>query len=242
MPFQQNHWHVFSEHLLRTVSDGPVLNQRQDALWPSYLFVFVFLLLVFLKISSFTKVSKVIQASFSLQAFRQSIREEYNPFKLYGIILSIVYMISFSFLIYKYNRLAGLMWTSYSSLAQFLFILMVVLFFIVLKYLFVFFLSRFSDRYKVLNEYTNNSFMSFQALGLLLFPCMVLAELSKLNPMVFLSVATVIITIMMLVKWYRGIVFSLVDNRLGFLQIIAYFCSLEVLPVLVVAKFLIETF
>ena len=84
--------------------------------------------------------------------------------------------------------------------------------------------------------------MSFQALGLLLFPCMVLAELSKLNPMVFLSVATVIITIMMLVKWYRGIVFSLVDNRLGFLQIIAYFCSLEVLPVLVVAKFLIETF
>jgi hypothetical protein len=76
----------------------------------------------------------------------------------------------------------------------------------------------------------------------MMFPCMVLAELSRFNPLVFLSAASVILLAMHVFKWYRGLVFALIENRVGLLQIFTYFCSLEILPVLVLVKFIIEKF
>ncbi len=71
---------------------------------------------------------------------------------------------------------------------------------------------------------------------------MVLVELSTFNPLIFLSAASVILIAMQGFKWYKGLTYALVDNRVGLLQIFTYFCSLEILPVLVLVKFIIETF
>jgi hypothetical protein len=75
-----------------------------------------------------------------------------------------------------------------------------------------------------------------------LFPCVVLVELSPINPFIFISLGGIILATSILLRWYRGIIIGLVEQRLGFLQIFSYFCSLEILPVFVLVKYIIETF
>lgn len=103
-------------------------------------------------------------------------------------------------------------------------------------------MSAFIGDYKIIPEYTHNTLTINQTAGILVFPCLLLAELSTFQPLVFLSAAAVIIGFMQLLKWYRGVLFALIENRVGLLQIFAYFCSVEILPVLVLAKFIVEKF
>ncbi len=81
-----------------------------------------------------------------------------------------------------------------------------------------------------------------QSFGLFLFPLIVLMEFSKFNPLIFIWCASLVLGTAVLLKWYRGVLMSLVVERIGLLQIFSYFCALEILPVFVLVKYIIETF
>lgn len=95
---------------------------------------------------------------------------------------------------------------------------------------------------KLIPEFVYSSFVISQTFGIFLFPCLILAEWSRLNPVVFLSMASVILIASQIFKWYRGVVFGLIEHKVGLLQIFVYFCALEILPAIVMVKFIIETF
>jgi len=199
-------------------------------------------LLVLLKTTSFNQVVKVVQSCFSMQTLRQMERDEYNPFKLYAISLSVFFLFNFSFYIYKLNQVFKLVFVEQGALVQFSLILLITVSVFSIRNGASRMFTLFIDDHKLIPEYTYSSFMITQTLGLLLFPCMVLSELSPFNNLLFLSIATVIIITLQGFKWYRGLVFAFIDGKVGFLQIFTYFCSLEILPVLVLIKFIIEKY
>jgi len=239
IPLLQN---IFDHHLLQKQHQLPQLKEHHELIWPSVFLLICFLLLVVIKITSFAKVVKVIQSCFSMQTLRQLEREEFNPFKFYSIALSIFYLLNLTFFIYKANTLYKLVLVEQSHFIQFLFFLLVTVLIFSVKNGFTKLLAIFIDDTKLIPEFVYSSFIISQTLGILLFPCMVLAELSQFDSLIFLSAASVILIAMQAFKWYRGIVFALVENRVGLLQIFTYFCSLEILPVLVLVKFIIEKF
>lgn len=100
----------------------------------------------------------------------------------------------------------------------------------------------FTGSKNALHQYSYFTFIVNQTTGILIFPLIVLAQFSKLNAFIFLSTAVVLITASIILKWVKGLVLSLLEERIGFLQTFAYFCALEILPVLVLVKFVIETF
>jgi hypothetical protein len=234
--------HIFYRHLLPKQHQLPELKQSFELIWPSIFLIFCFLLLVFLKVTSFSKVIKVIQSCFSLQSLRQLEREKFNPFKFYSVLLSVFFLLNFTFFVYKINYWYKLVLVEYPPFAQFMFFLLIIVFLFVFRNGFSKLLSIFINDHKVIPEFIYSSFIVSQTLGLLIFPCMVLVELSTFNPLIFLSAASVILIAMQGFKWYKGLTYALVDNRVGLLQIFTYFCSLEILPVLVLVKFIIETF
>jgi len=199
-------------------------------------------LLVLLKTTSFNQVVKVVQSCFSMQTLRQLERDEYNPFKLYAISLSVFFLFNFSFYIYKLNQVFKLVFVEQGALVQFSLILLITVSVFSIRNGASRMFTLFIDDHKLIPEYTYSSFMITQTLGLLLFPCMVMSELSPFNNLLFLSIATVIIITLQGFKWYRGLVFAFIDGKVGFLQIFTYFCSLEILPVLVLIKFIIEKY
>jgi hypothetical protein len=67
-------------------------------------------------------------------------------------------------------------------------------------------------------------------------------EFSKFNSLIFIWGGLLVLAMVVLLKWYRGLLMSLVIERIGLLQIFSYFCGLEILPVFVLVKYIIETF
>jgi hypothetical protein len=177
-----------------------------------------------------------------MQTLRQLEREEFSPLKFYSIALSVFFLLNLTFFVYKVNFIYKLVLTGQTQLLQFMFFLITIVLLFLVKGGFTRLLAIFVNDHKLIPEFVYSSFMISQTQGLLLFPCLVLAELSHFNPLIFLSAASVILIAMQIFKWYRGIVFALMENRVGLLQIFTYFCGLEILPVLVLVKFIIETF
>jgi hypothetical protein len=234
--------HIFYRHLLGLQHQAPQAREAYVLVWPSVFLLSCFLLLVLIKVTSFSKVIKVVQSCFSMQTLRQLEREEYNPFKFYSVALSLFFILNLAFFIYKVNEIYGQVLTGYSRALQFLFFLLITLLVFVARNGLSRVLAIGIGDHRLIPEYSYSSYIISQTLGILLFPCLVFAELSHFNPLVFLSAASVILLSMQVFKWYRGIVFALVENRVGLLQIFTYFCSLEILPVLVLVKFIIEKF
>jgi hypothetical protein len=128
------------------------------------------------------------------------------------------------------------------SLQQFMFLFLAILALFSFKGALNKLLAVIVNDNKLIPEFVYSSFVISQTFGIFLFPCLVLAELGNYNVTIFLSVAAVILVASQLFKWYRGVLFGLIEHQVGILQIFTYFCALEILPALVMVKFIIETF
>jgi hypothetical protein len=236
------YYNIFSDHLLPKQHLTPLARVDQEQIWPSVFFMICLALLALVKFSSFSKVIKVIQSTFSLQALHQLEREELNPLKFYALGLNLFFVLNLSFLLYKVNSIYKFILVKSYSFNQFLFFFGCILLVVALKAAANLLLGYFTNEKKLLSEYGINSLFINQTFGLLLFPWIILMELSPFNPLVFVSAAFIVLASSVLLKWYRGVIMGLVEERLGLLQIFSYFCSLEILPVFVLVKYIIETF
>lgn len=234
--------HIFFNHLLQKKSTGPVINPAEDLIWPS-IFLFVCLaLLALIKASSIEKAIRIIQSTFNKQILQQLEREEANPYKFYSIALNIFFLLNFSFLVYKINNLYQLILVDSTDLVQYIFFFIILTLSYFVKSILNWIIAVFTNEEKIIAEYVTRSALINQALGVFLFPLIILLEFSPYEPIFFIAVALVVFSISLLLKWYRGLIRGLVDERVGLLQIFTYFCGLEILPVFVLVKFVIETF
>lgn len=234
--------HIFENHLLKRIHDVPQVKASFQLIWPSIFLLVCFGLIVFIKTTSFSKVIKIVQSTFNIQNWQQLQREDYNPYKFYSVILALLFAVNVSFLLYKFNTAYNLVFTQSPHLLQFGIIFGILVSLLLIKIVANKLLIFFTGTKNIIHQYGYYSFIINQTFGLFIFPFIVLAEFSKFNSLLFLSIALVIMGLSVLLKWFRGIVFSLVEERVGLLQTFAYLCTLEILPVLVLVKFIVETF
>jgi hypothetical protein len=234
--------HIFYQHLLQKHNPDFLLRQVHEQIWPS-IFLFACLsLLAILKIVSFSKVFRIVQSIFNSQVLQQLEREEYSSLKFYSIVLNVFFVLNVSFLAYKINALYKFVLIDTSSFGQFSFFFLIILLVFSFKTLINKILTVFTDKRKVIVEYDTSSTIINQSFGLFLFPITVLIEFSPFNPLVFISGALIVLGASIVLKWYRGFIMGLIEERIGLLQIFSYFCALEILPVFVLVKYVIETF
>lgn len=234
--------HLFSDHLLHPHNLAPLIKERYDVVWTSVFLLFCLGLLVFIKVTSYSKVIKIIQSTFNSNALHELEREETKSFKLHSVLLSAFFLLNLSFLLYKVNSFYKLVFTESALFAQFTYILLIVLLFTAVKILLNQFISFLTDDRKTISEYSYNSLKINQTFGIFIFPWLVLAELTRFNSLIFISCAFVVIAAALVYQWYRGVIISLIEERIGLLQTFTYFCALEILPIVVLVKYIIETF
>jgi hypothetical protein len=234
--------HIFRNHYLRPLHEYPIFNNKEDLIWPSVLLLFCLTLFVILKISSPGKLINTFHSSYSLQAIKQMEREEFNPFNPVSFILSLNFILMLSFYVYKINNEFNHILTEQKDIWQFIFILTTLCAFLPLKYTIKKIIGFITDTTSLTNELFYNNLVINQSLGLILLPSMGIVELSGFNPLYTLITVTIIILISFVIKLYRGMIFSIIDNRIGILQVFVYLCALELLPFLVFIKFIITTF
>ncbi len=233
--------HIFYNHLLVPVQARPEVNHTTELVWPSvYLFICLFLL-AYIKAGSFSRVVRIIQSTFSKQILQQLEREELNASKIHSVGLTVFFLLNFAFLVYKINSLYDLVLHGTDSLLQYLFFVLLIFLMFACKQLALRMLAFITDRRRMFTDVRTSTNLLNQTFGLFIFPFLVFSEFTSWNARYFLGSALVILTFSLFLKWYRGLMMSLVEERIGLLQIFSYFCGLEVLPLLTVVKFVVET-
>lgn len=234
--------HIFKDHLLHPIHTSPLAKSGYEQIWPSIFILTCLTLLVLVKARFFSKVIKIVQSTFSLRALQELEREEISPFRLYSVLLNLFFILNLSFLSYKINVIYKFILADKPDIAQFFFFLTLIIFISGIKAIANRALGYFTNEKKIISEYAVNSLFINQTFGLFMFPWTVLLQLSTLNPIIFISCAVILLALAVLLKWYRGVMIGLIEERIGILQIFSYFCSLEILPILIVVKYVIETF
>jgi hypothetical protein len=234
--------HIFLNHLLQPINDGSVMRNAHALIWPSIILLSVLVLIVLVKLYSYSRVILIIQSIFNTQVLQQLEREETSLFKFYNIALNITFVFNLSMLCFQINSVYNLILPQTDSFTQFLFFVVTISVAISFKTIINKVFVLLTGDKKVLNDYDTNASLINQAIGLFLFPWVILIQFGKFNPVFLLSSALVILATGFFIKWYRGVIMSLVEQRVGLLQILSYFCGLEILPICVMVKYTIETF
>lgn len=233
---------IFNNHLLKPVHDGAIFNPAHHLYWPSIVLFLAVCILILLKATMPSRILRVLNAAYSLQVARQIERENYGPLKRLSILLNIVFVIVTAFLLYKLNKLFGAILMDSSSLVQFLFFVMITLLVYTVKFITLYTLGFVTQTKNTIDEYVNNTFIINQSIAVILLPVMIVAELSPINPVWLVFPSLLFIVLGYFFRLYRGFLFSGVEQGMGVFQLFVYLCALEILPLLVLIKFLVVKF
>lgn len=233
---------LFSNHLLKTQHDFPILRNNNSLYWQSSVLLFVFGLYVLLKISEDKKMTKVFMSTFSFQESKQLYREDYKLTKRLPVFLSIGYVLVLSFFMLFTNNYFGLIFQNYSEIQQYILFAVIVLMIYTVKYIVNSLFSVIYKQKELTKEYFLNAFTISHTLGIVLFPMVLGLYFTKYSPEIFLYPALIISVSFYLIKLYRSFIISVIEQNVGILYIFLYLCALEILPILVLIKFLLVNF
>lgn len=210
--------------------------------WVAWYLLFCLALLVFVKSVAFPRMVRIVQSTFSSQILQQLEREEVNLFRSYAMALNALFVLNVAFLAYKANETTGLIMADSTALSQFLFLLGAIIGLALFRLGANWLVAAITGSQKIVNEYVVSSTLVNQTFGLILFPCMVLLQFAGVLPSVFFWAAIILLSASVLLRWYRGLLMSAGEEGIGFVQILSYFCALEILPVLVLVKYVVESY
>lgn len=233
---------VFSDHLLHSVNNGPVFRNGTVYYWPIIILFLVFAIYVYINIVNPKKLLQVFHAVYSNQASKQLYREDYRLGKSVSVLLSAGFVLTIAFLTYITNRFFGLILKDVYPFKQYLFFVSVILIMYIIKLVSNKLISAATLTGELNSEYTFNVFVSAQTLGVILLPFAICIQFSKYPAELFLYPAMSICGLFFALRLTRGFILSVIEQNIGVVYIFLYLCALEILPLLVLIKFLLVNF
>jgi hypothetical protein len=184
----------------------------------------------------------VVQSAVSRQVLQKFIREEPAAFRVYSVLLLLLFIFNFAFVAYRLNLMYRFVLPESPGINQFLFFAAIILAATLMRLGANQALAIISGDHHFFSEYMLTSLCIVQAAGLVLFPLILLMHFTAFATNLFVAACIMLLAATVAIRWYRGMTVALLEQRIGILQIFSYFCGLEILPVLVLSKFIIETF
>lgn len=232
--------HVFNNHLLKTSYYQQEYLFDYHSAWQSILLIICLVVFVYLKNTESNRLVRIVQAVFNDQVWGQVQRDDSNRLRSYSILLIGLYIISIAFLSYKLNKMYPVILANNSEFAQFMLFLVLFSALSLIKLIVNKTLIIVSNHQLLINEYTNYNLIINQSFSLILLPLVLLTEFVKLNPLILIAPALILFALNIMLKWLKGIRFALIDGKIGILQSFVYLCAIEILPILVLGKLIIE--
>ena len=233
---------VFSGHSLKPIHSTPMFNAGTTSYWPGVLLFLIFATYVLIRISEPKKILKIFVSVFSLQEAKQLFREEFKLAKRISLFLGIGFVLVSAFLIQITNQYFGIILVDQSHLKQYLFFVGVVCSTYLIKFIANYILAFISSNNDLGKEYLFNVFVFSQTIGIILFPFIICLQFTKYPTELFLYPALVICAGFYALRMFRGFIISVTEQNVGILYIFLYLCALEILPLLVLIKFLLVNF
>jgi hypothetical protein len=181
--------------------------------------------------------TSVLKRSAATQLIRES--PVYSHRSFFPMLL--IYIISVTLLIYQSVEISSPGSTEgIKTLLMFVELLGVYIAFSMIKILVIWLISVTFKNTETAKEYIQNILIYNLVLGILLLPVLVLITYSYHELFLYLAVGLALI--MIFLRFIRGIAIGLSDPKFSLFHLFLYLCTLEILPLLVAAKFLSKYF
>ncbi|MES2565453.1 MAG: DUF4271 domain-containing protein [Bacteroidota bacterium] len=233
---------VFVNHSLKPVHTTPIFNPSNPSYWQAILLFVIFSAYALIKVSEPKKIIRIFLSVFSLQEAKQLFREEFKLTKRLSIFLGAAFILVIAFFIHNINHYFGLIFHEYTPLKQYLFFVAIVCFSYLIKFLVNNVLSFITSNAELGKEYLFNVVVFAQTIGIILFPFILALQFTTYPSEWFLYPALVICLGFYILRLIRGFIISAAEQNIGILYIFLYLCALEILPLLIVIKFLLINF
>jgi hypothetical protein len=159
-----------------------------------------------------------------------------------SLFLVLAFIFVMAFLVQITNQYFGLILNEQSHLKQYLFFVGIISSMYIIKFFTNYILAFISSNNELAKEYLFNVFVFSQTIGVILFPLVVCLQFTKYPSEWFLYPALIITAGFYALRMFRSFIISVGEQNVGILYIFLYLCALEILPLLVLIKFLLVNF
>lgn len=182
-------------------------------------------------------LSALLKRSAAQQLLRESPVQAHQSF----IPLLAIYLISFTVLIHQVmEEFSPGLSQGWSSLLLYGELLGAYLALFLIKILFIQLISMIFKNEETGMEYIQTIIIFNLAIGILLLPLLLLIVYTWSGPMVYITGG--IILLVMFLRFIRGISIGLSDTKFSLFHLFLYLCTLEILPLVIAAKFVSKYF
>lgn len=233
---------IFKNHALERMHEtGQIRNTAREE-WLIGLLVVILSIIAYLRVSYYRRFTQLISASFDFQLSNQIVREESALTQRVSIFLTAIFWIAlpiYLLQLIKYFRVPLYFSGPYAGLLVFLILLVLVALMYGMKVSSIRLLGSIFKVEKETDAYIFNVFLYNKLSGLLLLPVVILIrfmpeDFSKL----FFLTGLAILGVSFFARVVRGFLIGLSKKGVSVVHLVLYFCTLEILPLLLVAKFL----
>ncbi len=207
--------------------------------WIAGLLIGFLVLLAWTQVYYFKRVKQILKAPLSKRFLNQLTRDG-NLFKeRVSVSIGIVYVLTFSLLIFQFNTMVlKVPVQGFHGFHQFIIITILFTLFWIIKVFAIQFLGSVFKTRNTTREYLTNILIFSLVSGLILLPILIFAI--YLKSVVLLYCCLSIIVLFFFFRLVRGFFIGINLTKFSYIFLIVYLCSLEILPLLILAKMLLN--
>lgn len=212
--------------------------EQINSWWITLILLLVLAAIAWIRVNYARRFVQLFNATINLRMLHQLMRQELVLSHRASIALSVIFMLNLSTFAYLCDRVfqfqlfqgSGFMlWVKYLSFFTLIYMV---------KLLFIELVKTWFDGDFGLSEYRYNIFLIGKVSGLILLPFIALAAYNATSyRKEVLIIAGMILLLLLFYRWFRG-VRNAFQMRISPFYIILYFCTLEILPLVLLLKVL----
>jgi hypothetical protein len=207
--------------------------------WIAGLLLFVFILLAWTRFFHGKRLSILLKAPFTKRHQNQLIREGNLFRERMAISLETIYLIVFPLLVYEMMIFTGMAASlPFSGINLYLVITLGTILYWIFKAALIRFLGNVFQTLPITYEYLLNMLLINILTGIVVLPFLIFAVYLKSGA--FLYIAATFVMLLLLFQFIRGFMIGMTVKKFSYFYLFVYLCTLEILPLLVIAKLVIN--
>jgi len=232
---------LFTSHQLKQSDSGPKAKEISNHGWVTGIIAICFIFYSIAHYGYFKRMQQIFKAFFAGRLFSQLSREGGFLNERVSLFLFISFLLSLSLFFYKiaefYYHVPG---SFFSSFLLYLEILAGVIFFYLLKLGLLNVIGFIFKTGKEVADYILNVFILGQVAGVVLLPVIVLVSYTQSEFVIYAGLA--LLLLLNLYSLLRGVTMAASKVKISVYYLFLYLCTLEILPLFLIAKVLNKLF
>ena len=225
---------VFGRHELSPVHKGPLPIQRQSADWITIIFLACLFIFAWIQTSYSKRLGQIFRAVAQAHSVNQLEREGNIFSERITLGLGFIYYTISSIFVFQLTETYNLIPQGMSNLELTAIIFLGLFLYQFLKSMLVYITGIIFSTRESARQYQLNTLIFNYVIGIFLFPVTIIAFYWGSKALI--TVGAIVVVILMLYRFFRGILTGLDKISYNLFYLFLYLCTLEILPLVLVYK------